>query len=686
MEYWIVTLLALLLLVCNAAAIARLGGGRNRAYLFPALAVTGALLLVESVLLARPELLPAGLKALLFCQVLLGPAWLLFSLGYARHIEPKSLGRMNAMLLLAALLPLVFVLAFPATTVYYQTDFRLEQVLFLEPEAFFFYLFLVLFLLLPIGNLESIFRHSMHSEQWRIKLALLGAGLLIICQFLFYNQGLLHKAVNMRLLPLRNTGIAVGLLLMLYAELWRKSGKVQITRHIAFRSVAFAVAGLYLMGLGLAREGARLFGDGFHQRALVAFLLLLFLGTMFLLLSQTLRRKCAIWIQRHFYGEKYDYKNQWMQFSERLSLAADHDSLIRAVLMSFCETFGRVGAFYIPAAHGGPAATGQGIFYEIPEAPAREVPPEDFAALLDLPAMPVIAGEKGWEAVSRSLAVCFSDLDVSLFMPIRAADVPEGILFMGLPIDGKERYDAEDYELMEAMGRQVGVNVRSLRLSNELATAREMEALGRLGAFILHDLKNQVYALSLLADNARRFIADPAFQADMLETLTNTLANMNILIAQLTHLPSEENMRLEQVDLYNLAVKSSARFPGATINITGKHVLVMADAEQLGKVFTNLYLNSVEAGGDSPIHVEMVEGEAPFFRIRDHGGGIAEEVLQHGLFKPFNTTKRRGMGIGLYHTKKIVEAHGGTISVENAPGVGCAFTVSFDRKNGGLTA
>lgn len=680
MEYWIVTLFALLLLACNAVAIAKLGDGRNRLYLFPSFAVTGALLLVESVLLAHPEWLSAGLKALLICQVLLGPAWLLFSMGYARHIESKGLGRMNTMLLLVALLPLVFVLVFPASTFYYQTDFWLEQVLFLEPEAFFFYLFLVLFLLLPVGNLESILRHSMHSEQWRIKLALLGAGLLILSQFLFYNQGLLYKAINMRLLPLRNVGIAVGLLLMLYAELWRKSGKVRITRRIAFRSVAFAVAGLYLLGLGLAREAARLFGDGFQQRALVALLLLLFLGSMLLLLSHSFRRKCSIWIQRHFYGEKYDYRNQWMQFSERLSLATDHDSLIRAVLLSFCETFGRVGAFYIPAVHGGPAATGQAIFYEVPEEEVQTVPVEDFFALLALPAVPVTAGEKGWEAVSRSLSSCLSGMGVSLFMPVRAADVPEGILFMGVPIDGKERYDAEDYELMEAMGRQVGVSVRSLRLSDELVTAREMEALGRLGTFILHDLKNQVYALSLLADNARRFIMDPAFQADMIETLTNTLANMKILIAQLTQLPTEENMRFEQVDIYSLATRCAARFPGAAIKVTGKHLMVRADTEQLEKVFTNLYLNSVEAGGDSPIHVEVMEDETPFFRIRDQAGGIAEEVLQHGLFKPFNTTKQRGMGIGLYHTKKIVDAHGGTISVENEPGVGCTFTVHFGRK------
>lgn len=683
MEYWITALLTLALLTATAVSFVRLHDGRDRLYLLPALFVTGALVLFESFLIARPDMLEPSLKPLLLCQVLICPSWLLFSLAYARNLELGKLSKVNKLLLVVALLPLCFVLGLPVSTFYYQTDFTLEQVLFLEPGAFFFYLFLVLLLLLPIGNLESTLRYSMHSDQWRIKLALLGAGILLTSLILFYSQGLLHKAIDMGLLPLRNAGICTGLVFMLYAELRRRSGKVKIMRGIAFRSLAFAAAGLYLLGLGLVREGARLFGGSFIQRALVIILALCILGGLLLLLSHTFRRKCSIWVQRHLYGEKYDYRTQWMQFSERLSLAADHGSLVRAVLLSFCETFGRVGAFYIPVGYGGASPTGPGVFYEIREDAALAVPPEDYARLFDLPAVPVTAGEKGWEAVTPALASCLSGLHVSLFMPIRAANGPEGVLFMGLPIDGKERYDIEDYELMEAMGRQVGVSVRSLRLGDELATAREMEALGRLGTFILHDLKNQVYALSLLVDNARRFIAEPAFQTDMLETLTNTLANMNILIVQLTHLPTEQNMRFEPVDLYSLAVKSSSRVPGARVSVTGQHAVVTADSEQLSKVFTNLYLNSVEAGGDKPIRVEIAANPVAFFRIRDQGGGIAEDIMHDGLFKPFSTTKQRGMGIGLYHTKKIIEAHGGSIAVENEPGVGCTFTVHFSQGTAG---
>ena len=195
---------------------------------------------------------------------------------------------------------------------------------------------------------------------------------------------------------------------------------------------------------------------------------------------------------------------------------------------------------------------------------------------------------------------------------------------------------------------------------------------------MLHDLKNQVYALSLLTENARRFIADPEFQKDLLETLGNTVANMNILSTQLTRLPRSGVLRLEQVDLHQLARQARARLPQADIRVSGPHLTLAADAEQLLKALVNLCLNAYEAGPDKPIHIEIAGEEgAPVLRVRDRCGGIAEEVLRSGLFKPFNSTKRHGMGIGLYHARTIVEAHGGKMHLENKPGEGSDFILRF---------
>ena len=651
-------------------------GGRGLAALAPAVLVTAWLILLENYLVDRPDLLPDALAPLLFSQYLLGPAWLLFSLSYGREPRWQGLSAADKLLALFSLLPLFFIVPLPSSAFFFVADFKAERLLFLEPGAFFFYLHLALVLLLAAGNLESTLRASQHSDRWRLKLAFLGAGLIIISLTIFYSQGLLVRVLNMRYLPLRTFGILMGALLLCFAEWRRHSGRVHIARRTVFRSLAVTAAGLYLLGIGLAREGARHFGPAFEQHVLAFLLVMLGLGGFLLLLSQRLRRRVSIWMHRNLYNEKYDYRGQWIQFSERLSQATDKESLFRAVLLGYCETFGLTGAVFIPVDNERPGRVGTPIYYELDENAGGRPEPEDFAPLLNFPGVPV-SPRTPENALPERLASHLEALDVGLAGTVAAAGHPEGIILLGPSIDGKEEHDEEDFELMEAMGRQIALCARGFRLGDELSTAREMEALSRLGAFVLHDLKNQVYALSLLTGNARRFISKPDFQQDMLETLGNTVANMKILITQLTCLPKRSALRLESVDLLALAKDACARVPGANVGFAGEPVTVRGDVEQLAKVITNLCLNSVEAGGSKPIRVEAALEDVPLLRIQDQAGGMAEAVLRNGPFKPFNSGKRRGMGIGLYHSQKIMESHGGTLTVHNDAGRGCTFTMRF---------
>ena len=660
-------------------------GWRGLATLSPAILATAWLIFLENHLVDSPENLTSSLSLLLFSQYLLGPAWLLFSLSYGRDLRWNLVSNLDKLLTLFALLPLLFIVPLPASSFFFVADFRAEPLLFLEPGAFFFYLHLALVLLLSAGNLESTLRGSQHSDRWRLKLAFLGAGVIIISLTLFYSQCLLVRALNMQYLPLRSLGILAGALLLCFAEWRRQSGRVRVARRTVFRSLAVATAGLYLLGIGLARESARHFGPSFEQYVLAFLLLVLCLAGFLLLLSQRLRRRVSIWAHRNLYNEKYDYRGQWIQFSERLSQATDKDSLFRAVLLGYCETFGFMGAVFVPVDNERPDRMGTPVYYELDENAGDKPEPKDFASLLSCPGVPVSPKTLKASLPDR-LAAHLRALDAGLVGTISAAGDPEGVIILGPCIDGKEKHDQEDFELMEAMGRQIGLCARGFRLGDELSTAREMEALSRLGAFVLHDLKNQVYALSLLTENARKFITKPDFQQDLLETLGNTVANMKILITQLTCLPKKSALRLESVELLALARDACGRVPGANVGFSGAPLTVQGDVEQLAKVITNLCLNSVEAGGAKPIRVEVAMEDAPLLRIEDQGGGIPETVLRNGPFKPFNTGKQRGMGIGLYHSQKIMESHGGTITVENKAGKGCTFTMRFaSRTAGGQT-
>jgi signal transduction histidine kinase len=103
----------------------------------------------------------------------------------------------------------------------------------------------------------------------------------------------------------------------------------------------------------------------------------------------------------------------------------------------------------------------------------------------------------------------------------------------------------------------------------------------------------------------------------------------------------------------------------------------LIDAEQMQKVLTNLVINANEAvNGKGLIHVAtMREGDALSLAVRDNGCGMSEEFIEKSLFRPFQTTKKKGLGIGLFHSKLIVEAHRGRIEVSSAVGAGTEFRV-----------
>jgi signal transduction histidine kinase len=174
---------------------------------------------------------------------------------------------------------------------------------------------------------------------------------------------------------------------------------------------------------------------------------------------------------------------------------------------------------------------------------------------------------------------------------------------------------------------------------------------------------------------------DPAFRQDALRGISKTVTHVNHLIERLGLLRHEMQIKPAASDLNELVARAIAGWEAAAgIRLEkkfGQLPKVFLDQEQMLKVVTNLVLNAKEAisrEGRVSIETSQVNGWA-VLAVSDNGSGMSREFLNRSLFRPFQTTKKNGLGIGMFQSKMIVEAHKGRIEVESEPGKGATFRI-----------
>ncbi|ACU90278.1 XrtA/PEP-CTERM system histidine kinase PrsK [Desulfomicrobium baculatum] len=676
---FLTTLCAVILALGFAArmllGVMRADRSRASGALALALVLSAGLEALDLLTLLYPEAVQAWRMAGLLVEGALGPAWIWFTALFARDYEEGRLpGTQRALILLSCLmLPWAGYLA--AQGAYFAPDFVAEGLLFLLPGSFYFYIGFAVCCVAALLNIEATLAAAVHHRRWKIKFILLGAVSILAALILYYSQSLLHRSIDMSLAGLRSLALLLGTAMMWFSDLRRgPEVRISFSRRLAFKSVVLVAAGLYLVGLGLLGEGARLFGDDLGRAVLLVVSFLAGLGLLVVFLSDTVRRKIRLFLQMHFYGEKYDYRIQWVQFTQHLASARTQNELQQAALSACCETFGIVGAGLFLFDHG------RKLYL-----PVSLVETDHYEGGFEKGSALVTALE------ARRSVLRAADVDdpspwlarAGFAIPIFREDVLDGFVLLGPPINPKEEYDEEDFELMDTMARHISSSLLNMRLLDQLARSREMEIMGKVSAFVLHDLKNHVYTLSLMADNAQKHIANPEFQKDLVDSLGSTVGKMKILISQLKGLPDRHTLKREPVGLLSLAKDATRPLPQERLDFQGPDARVMVDSAEMGKVILNLCLNALEAStAGQTISVTVGEDPEPFVRVTDHGVGIAEEFMAGGLFAPFKSTKAKGMGIGLYQCKQIVEAHGGRIEVRSALGEGAEFVVCLgDRQD-----
>ncbi len=625
--------------------------------------------------------------------------WLFFSLTYSRGNYRESLARWRFLLLAAFVLPVALALAFRG---------ELVQLLpFPEPGTGFWFrlggqpakalnVLCLVATVLILMNLERTFRSAVGTTRWRIKFFVLGLAVIFGARFYARSQALVFSGYDLALTNIETVALLLGCVLM--AAAYFRSGFIEIdvypSRAVLHTSVTVLLAGIYLFFVGVLAQIVVHFG-GAGSFPLEAFLVLLGLVILaVLLLSNRVRQSIQLFISRHFARPQHDFRQIWTRFTASMSSVLDEGDLCVAAGRLISETFNAlsVSIWLLDSQYERLVRASSTLHSEQEQAgdSTREVAAKEWNSIslnkLSRPFELERAKEKWTENLKEISAGRFRTGGNRICVPLLAGEHRLGVIILADRVSGI-RYTGEEMDLLKCIGDQVGVSLLNLRLTKKIMLGKELEAFQTMSAFFIHDLKNTASTLSLMLQNLPIHFDDPAFRKDALRSIGGTVDRINDLISSLSAFRHELHLNPTELDL-NLLVTEILK----SLDCAGDAELVtkldplpkmVGDREQLRSMITNLLLNARDAvGGAGRIMVETRQRNGwVTLSIADNGCGMTPAFVKDSLFRPFSTTKKKGLGIGMFHAKMIVEAHRGNIQVKSELGSGTTFEVMLPLKS-----
>jgi signal transduction histidine kinase len=229
---------------------------------------------------------------------------------------------------------------------------------------------------------------------------------------------------------------------------------------------------------------------------------------------------------------------------------------------------------------------------------------------------------------------------------------------------------------------------RLVELQEEIRKQERQAMFGRIAAGLVHDLSHPIQNIGNSCKLIQKMFEDAEYRETFKRTVERELVIIKRVLDDLRNIARPIPLERFPVDLNRTvadaaeAMEQHAETAGLTLRteLSPETMFIEGDVFALGRVYRNLILNAIQATAPGGLIVVASEarGDRVQVRIYDTGCGIPAERLGQ-IFEDFVTTKRRGLGLGLAISKKIVEQLGGTISVASEVGKGTTFVLEFPR-------
>lgn len=530
---------------------------------------------------------------------------------------------------------------------------------------------------------EQLFRNLPEEALWSAKPVCLGLAGLFLFDLYLFSQGVLLQGLDPDALNVRPFVHALMVPLLLLATMRHRHwiAKIRVSRKVVFHSATLVLVGLYLLFMSGVGYYVRYFGGEWGRVLQVGLVFVALVLALAFVLSGSLRARLRVFLGKHFFRYRFDYREEWLKFTATLSSHDQPQEAGRSVIRGLADMLeSPAGALWLRRTDD--EHYRQVARWNLAAATQTVDPQDELLAFIRATGWVINLQELG-ESSAR-----YNHLQVPgwlaqypqawLLVPLWQGKALLGMVLLASPRTRVE-VNWEVIDLLKTAGCQAASILAQMQATEALLESRKFEAFNRMSAFVVHDLKNIVAQLSLMVKNAKRLHNNPEFQADMLMTVENSLERMRQLMLQLRQ-GAASGAASAGVDLIKVAERLAAdglqRGRAVQLEVAAQ-VFTRGQADRLERIIGHLLHNAFDATqADDRVWLKIDRfGSHARIEVGDEGQGMTEEFVQTRLFKPFQTTKDTGMGIGTYESFQYVQELGGKVSVDSQVGRGTVVTL-----------
>jgi putative PEP-CTERM system histidine kinase len=533
---------------------------------------------------------------------------------------------------------------------------------------------------------ENLARNASRDQFWAIKYFMLGMGTILSFQFIIQIVEFVTRLPSTALLLATPFFYLLSLPLFALTAIRNPASHLQVhsSRQVVFHTATLVLVGIVLQGTAIAAFYLRNYGGDASAALIIILAFTALVGTLALMMSGTLRSHLRNMINRNFFNYKYDYRDEWTKFIRALSTAEETGTPLK-VLRTFADLMDSPG----------------GALWIQKESFRQFVPMAKWSIKDEL--KPYACADAALQPL-KDETVTLIDLSLPaadngfwreqfpghwLIVPMRYRSELVAFILLQKP-RAPRTLDWEDKNLVSLVARQLAVYLVNDETSQALLEANQMAEFNKRFAFLIHDMKNTIGQLDLLARNAERFSENPAFREDMNITLRNSVEKLNALLVQIRgdksgdSLASAGDKNVDAVSLVSSFVKEKQGMglPVVMENRIAAARPTIADDRTLLNVLEHVVANAVEATApETNVSIQLAaQSGAIQITVSDKGPGMSQEFINESLFRPFKTTKQMGFGMGAYQARETVRKLGGDFEVLSKVGRGTNVVISLPCK------